>query len=67
MVSAKETAELIVKNMRKNASILFIPGRYYYLHNFARLLPSQIQWLIMDFMDTGIDVTYDLEERETCN
>ena len=59
MVSAKDTAQLIVRNMRKREDILFIPGRYYYLHNLARLLPNEIQWLIMDFIDTGIDVHYD--------
>ena len=59
MVSAKDTATLIVRNMRKKSDILFIPSRYYYLHNLARLLPNEIQWLIMDFIDTGIDVHYD--------
>ena len=40
-----------------------------HLHNFARLLPNEVQWLIMDFIDTGIDVYYnenmeeDLEEK----
>lgn len=62
MVSAKETAELIVKNLRKRANILFIPGRYYYIHNLARLLPAEIQWLIMDFIDTGIEVHYDASD-----
>ena len=59
MVSATETAELIVKNLRKRSSILWIPSRYYYLHNFARLLPNTVQHLIMDFIDTGIDIHYD--------
>ena len=58
-VSAQDAAQLIVRNMRKKSNILFIPGRYYYLHNLARLLPNEIQWLIMDFIDTGIDVHYD--------
>jgi len=63
-VSAVEASKLIVKNMRKRANILFIPGRYYYLHNFARLLPNEVQWLIMDFIDTGVDVHYDQENMD---
>lgn len=63
-VSANEASQLIVKNMRKGASILFIPGRYYYLHNFARLLPTEVQWLIGDFIDTGVDVHYDENMEE---
>ena len=38
--------------------------RYYYLHNFARLLPNEVQWLIMDFIDTGVDVHYDENMEE---
>ena len=63
-VSAVEASKLIVKNMRKRANILFIPGRYYYLHNFARLLPNEVQWMIMDFIDTGVDVHYDQENMD---
>ncbi len=59
MVSAQETAQMIVLGMRKRANSLFIPGRYYYIHNLARLLPEQVQWLIMDFIDTGIEIHYD--------
>jgi hypothetical protein len=60
-VSAVEAAQIIVKQMRQRATIVFIPGIYYYIHNLARLLPNKIQWLIMDFIDTGIDIHYDLD------
>lgn len=59
VVSAEKAAEIIISQMRRNATIVFIPAIYYYIHNFVRLLPSQVQVLIMDFIDTGIDIHYD--------
>ena len=59
IVSAREAAELIVSQMRRRASIVFIPGIYYYIHNFCRLLPTKIQSLIMDVIDSSIEIHYD--------
>lgn len=53
-----------MKNLRKRSSIVFIPNGYYYLHNISRLLPTEIQWLIMDFIDSGINVHYDTFDED---
>ncbi len=59
IVKAEDAADIIVSQMRRRASIVFIPGIYYYIHNLGRLLPTKIQWLIMDFIDTSIEMNYD--------
>ena len=59
VVSSEDAAEIIVSNMRQQAEIVFIPKRYYYIHNVCRLLPTRIQWLVMDLLDSGIDPSYD--------
>ncbi len=55
--------------MRRRAAIVFLPEVFYYLSNFIRVLPSkvtfpplwpyrasQVQLLLTDFFDTGIDM-----------
>ena len=59
IATAEEAAEIIVSNMRRQAEIVFIPKRYYYISNLCRLLPTRIQWLVMDLLDSGIDPCYD--------
>jgi len=58
-VSAVEAAETIINEMRLRAQVVFIPGIYYYIHSICRLLPTHVQMLITDFIDTGIDINYD--------
>jgi len=58
-VTAEFAAEAIVANLKKQSEIVFIPKRYYYLHNLVRLMPTRIQWLIFDFFDSGVDIHYD--------
>ena len=58
-VSAVEAADIIISEMRMRAPVVFIPGKYYYLHSILRLLPTHVQMLISDFIDTGIDIKYD--------
>ena len=58
-VTAEFAAEVIVANLKKQSEIVFIPKRYYYLHNLVRLMPTRIQWLIFDFFDSGVDIHYD--------
>ena len=58
-VSAVEAAETIINEMRLRAPVVFIPGIYYYIHSICRLLPTHVQMLITDFIDTGIDINYD--------
>lgn len=63
IVSAVECAETIVSQLKKEADIVFIPRRYYYLHNFCRLFPTRVQYLIMDFLDSGININYDNDDE----
>lgn len=58
-VSAVEAAETVINEMRLRAPVVFIPGIYYYIHSICRLLPTHVQMLITDFIDTGIDINYD--------
>ena len=68
-MSAVDAADIIITNMRMRAPVVFIPGIYYYLHSIARLLPTHVQMLMTDFIDTGIDIHYDnsdnLNERNS--
>lgn len=59
VVSAVEAADIIITQMRLRSPVVFIPGIYYYLHSILRLLPTHIQLLVTDFIDTGIDIHYD--------
>lgn len=58
-MSAKEAAEIIILNMRRRETVVFIPGIYYYVQNFIRILPLRVQLLITDFIDTGVEIHYD--------
>ena len=59
IVSALEAADIIITQMRLRSPVVFIPGIYYYIHSIVRLLPTHVQLLITDFIDTGIDIHYD--------
>ena len=58
-VSAVEAANIIINEMQMKAPVVFIPGIYYYIHSIGRLLPTHVQMLVTDFIDTGIDINYD--------
>jgi hypothetical protein len=58
-VPVKEAASTIISNMRRRHAIVFLPGIYFYIQLVVRLLPGRVQLLLLDFIDTGIDVNYD--------
>ncbi|XP_040566601.1 epidermal retinol dehydrogenase 2 [Lepeophtheirus salmonis] len=55
----ERAAEVIISNMRQGNAIVFIPNILYYLMSIIRILPSRVQLLITDFLDSGIGVDYD--------
>nr|ACO10722.1 17-beta hydroxysteroid dehydrogenase 13 precursor [Caligus rogercresseyi] len=55
----ENAAKVIIGNMRQGNAIVFIPNILYYLISIIRILPSRVQLLITDFMDSGIGVDYD--------
>ena len=59
MVSAEKAAKIIIAQMRRKETIIFIPGIYYYINNMIRVLPLRVQLLLTDFIDTGIEIHYD--------
>lgn len=59
IVKAEDAARTIIENMRRGETVLFLPGIYYYIQNFIRILPLRVQLLITDFVDTGVEIHYD--------
>nr|ACO15663.1 Epidermal retinal dehydrogenase 2 [Caligus clemensi] len=55
----EKSARIIIDNMRQGNAIVFIPNVLYYLMSIIRILPSRVQLLITDFIDSGIGVDYD--------
>ena len=58
IVGVEEAAAAIIDNMLREEVVVFIPGIYYYIMNFLRILPLKIQLLLTDFIDTGVAVRF---------
>jgi len=59
LVSSKRAAQIIIANMRRKEVVVFIPGIYYYIMNFMRILPLRVQLLMTEFIDMGLEINYD--------
>ena len=59
VVSAEKAAKIIIGQMQRKETVIFIPGIYYYINNMIRVLPLRVQLLLTDFIDTGIEIHYD--------